>query len=67
MGGTGGYWQGLELRTGTVTPFSCSVQKMEKKRKVERLKVRPAGHWDTAGKPLLQLWGRPWGVGETLG
>ena len=50
-----------------MTPFSCSVQKMEKKRKVERLKVRPTGHRDMVGKPLLQLWGRPWGEGETLG
>lgn len=37
------------------------------KRKVERLKVRPAGHWDVVGQPLLQLRGDPGGGGDPGG
>lgn len=37
--GDRGYWQGLELRTGTMTPFSCSVQKMEKRKLVVKFSL----------------------------
>lgn len=39
MRGTGGYWQDLELRTRTMTPFSCSVQKMEKRKLVVKFSL----------------------------